>query len=280
MSLDPGLISIAECLIPTKRHERTTALRDDLVHREKEAAERGTSGSNAYVRAQMDACIRELYERAEAIWMAYRTVISDAGVAWSAEVRDVVVQRIKSETEPDIGYLEEMARDVIVRHGHGFELFLSNRWPAILARIEAEIDLFAIKQRPVPTMVADQLSSPRYAGPALHWRRVQAALAANPADLVGAAREAIHTVESLARVITGKHNATLGECVKILKSNKVIPAAVAKQIEALWGYSSNLEGVRHGSSTGDVPGAAELLFVVESAEASSKLLLSLDRAAD
>lgn len=280
MSLDPELTLFAERLIPMKCDERTAALRDDLLHRENEAVEQGTAGTNAYARAQMNACIHELNERAEAIWVAYRTVISEARVAWSAEVREVVVQRIKSETEPDIGYIEEMARDVIVRHGHGFELFLRNRWPDMLARIETKVDLFGINQRPVPGELITQLSSPRYAGPAIHWRRTQEALVASPPDLVGAAREAIHTVESLAKVLTGKHTATLGDCIRTLKSSNVMPAAVAKQMDALWGYSSNLESVRHGSSTGDIPGEAELLFVVGSAEASSKFLLSLDRPSD
>jgi hypothetical protein len=203
-------------------------------------------------------------------------VISDARVGWSAPLRDAIIQRIKSEIEADIGYIEEMARDVIVHHGHSFDLFLRNGWPDMLTRIEAEIDLFGLKQQPAPTALAVQLSSPRYVGPALHWSRVQEALAADVPDLIGAAREAIHTVEALARVLSGLPSDSLGDCIKTLKKNGLLPSAVAKQMETLWGYSSNLETVRHGSATAAVPDAPELLFVVESAEVACRLMLRVD----
>jgi len=236
-----------------------------------------TLGTGFYANDQRDVCIKELQERAEVVWDAYRRAIDSARTPWSEDLRDLLVQRIRQEVERDIGYLEEMAQNVIVPYGHSFDLFLRDAWPGMLERIEVEIEFFGLKQQAIATPLGTQLSSPRYAGPASHWSRVQAALQEEPPDLLGAAREAIHTVEATAKVVIGPSSATLGDCIKQMRATRAIPPVLAKQLEALWGYASNLEGLRHGSASGQPPGSAELLYVVESSEAAVKLFLRLDR---
>lgn len=48
-------------------------------------------------------------------------------------------------------------------------------------------------------------------------------------DLMGAAREAVHTVEGLAKIVAGLPHATLGDCIKHLRSNGILSPAIAKQ---------------------------------------------------
>lgn len=274
--LDPELSTLAQRLVVNKRSDRNEALRHALRQRQSEAASRGILGAGFYASAQRDACIEELRQRAQAAWEAYRRVISSAKVPWSPEVREDVLESIRTAVENDISYLEDNARDVILPHGHSFDLFLRNAWPDIFAQVTAEVDLFALQQRPARSPLANLLAPPRYAGPLLHWRRSQEASESDPSDDLGAAREAVHMVEGLARVVTAQSQATLGECVKWLRAERQLPSAMAKQLEMLWGYSSNLAGMRHGAPSADGPSQIELQFVLESAEVAAHLLLRLD----
>lgn len=275
-ALDDDIASLAERLLPTKRNARLESLRQDLLRRQQEARREGTLGSGFYALAQKEACLHEVNDRLDALWGAYRRVMTDFRLPWDDRLRDDVLARIRQDLEQDIAYIEEMARNVIVQHGHSFDLFLRDAWPGMLDRLTAEVDLFGKRQRPTSTPLALQLGAPRYAGPAEHWRRAEAFRCSDPPDLLSAARESIHAVEALAKLLTGDASATLGECVKTLR-NQGLPGTVAKQLEALWGHASNLAGVRHGSHSGELPHDAELLFVIETSEAAARLLLHRDR---
>jgi hypothetical protein len=274
--MDQALVSLAERLLANKRQDRNERLRAQLRRRQQEAASAGRLGIGVYAADQREACGRELYERADEIWAAYRRVIADAGVAWSNELRAQLNQRVASELEADAVRIEEMARDVIVPHGHSFDLFMRPVCSQTLERIGAEIDLFGLRQRPIPSPVADQLAAPRYAGPAAHWRKADEFRRAETPDLASAAREAVNAVEGLAKIIAGLPDSTLGECIKALRTSGRLHAALAKQIEGLWGFVNTTPGFRHGAHTSATASDSELLFVLDSCDAAARLLLRLD----
>lgn len=272
----PDFVVLAERLIANKRPERNEAVRRELRRRQGEAAGRGTLGAGFYAEEQKRVCVQELNERADAIWSTYKRVLSDAAITWTAEVRVEIHKRIASEIQTDASYLEDMARGVIVQHGHSFDLFLTTGAGAIIDRIDAEMDLFALRHRPIPSPVAEQLRAPRYAGPATHWSRVDDLRRGEPPDLKSAAREAIHAVEGLAKIIAAKPSGTLGDCIKALRGSGRAPAPIAKQLEGLWGFVNAEPGLRHGAHTQPETTDAELLYVIDSSEAALRYLLSLD----
>lgn len=112
MSLPPELTDLAEHLIANKRNDRNRRIETDLWTRQDDAVARSALGT-AYAEAQKDACIRELNERANEIWSAYKRVINEASIPWSVAVRDALVARIANELEYDTARIEEVARSVI-----------------------------------------------------------------------------------------------------------------------------------------------------------------------
>lgn len=68
----------------------------------------------------------------------------------------------------------------------------------------------------------------------------------NP-DYENSIKESISAVESICCIITGMEKATLGEAIKKLKDQGVhIHGAMEKAFLALYGYTSDEDGIRHG----------------------------------
>ena len=124
--------------------------------------------------------------------------------------------------------------------------------------------------------LAHQLSAPRYRGPYEHWAKVMNFMSAAGRDPANAAKEAICAVEGAARLVTGEHSATLGDLLKTLKGKHAINSAMVKSIEGLWGFTSNEPGVRHGAATSQTINYDQARYVVDSAEAALRFLLTLD----
>lgn len=66
----------------------------------------------------------------------------------------------------------------------------------------------------------------------------------NP-DYRNSIKESISAVESLAKQITGKPNATLAEAIKALDSEGKLHSALRDGWVKLYGYTSNAKGIRH-----------------------------------
>jgi len=66
----------------------------------------------------------------------------------------------------------------------------------------------------------------------------------NP-DYRNSIKESISAVESLAKIITGKPKATLGEALKILEASNKIHSALKESFSKLYGYTSDEGGIRH-----------------------------------
>lgn len=105
------------------------------------------------------------------------------------------------------------------------------------------------------------LSAPEYA-PARHQFEKAVDLLQR-GDRENAAKEAVGALESVALQVTGKRTGQLGELVKELRGKGEIPPPLDKVFEAIWGYTSQQSGVRHGGST--IPDLDERMavFVVD-----------------
>ncbi len=278
MSIPPDLIRIAETLVDTALRGRNERIRYDLYRRQYDAKESGTVQTGFYAADQQEACIAEIAFRVDTIWHTYRRVVSEGRLLFTESVRTEIVRRVNQMLDADVPYVEEMARNVISNHGHSFGLFLRDARPAIVERLVAELDLFALQHRPVGASVRDQLGAPRYSGPREHWLRVDQAMGQAPPDFATAAREGVNAVEGLAKIIAALPDATLGECVKSLRKSDRLDGATAKGLEALWGFANSSPGFRHGAPTVPTLTQAEAEYVVQSSEAATKLLLSIDAA--
>lgn len=64
-------------------------------------------------------------------------------------------------------------------------------------------------------------------------------------DVRNAITEAVSAVESAARVVTGKHKATLGDALKALESTGHVHPALKEAWLKLYGYTSDEHGLRH-----------------------------------
>lgn len=66
----------------------------------------------------------------------------------------------------------------------------------------------------------------------------------NP-DYRNSIKESISAVESIAKLISGKPKATLGEALRVLEAKHNLHPALARGFENIYGYTSNADGIRH-----------------------------------
>ena len=93
-------------------------------------------------------------------------------------------------------------------------------------------------------LAVDTLRQAQMHGASAHLRK--AAEAMNGCRYADAVKNSIHAVESVARQIDPKAAKTLGPALKSLKDRGVLPhEALAKAFRALYGYSSDEQGIRH-----------------------------------
>jgi CBS domain-containing protein len=94
-------------------------------------------------------------------------------------------------------------------------------------------------------------------------------------DLRNAIKEAISSVESAARVLTGKPKATLSDAIKILEKARQVHPALKDAWIKLYGYTSDEPGVRHAMT--EEPGIdfATAKYMVVSCAAFVNLLSTL-----
>jgi len=95
-------------------------------------------------------------------------------------------------------------------------------------------------------MLHETLGEKDFPGVATHLRRALELLSdrENP-DYRNSIKESISAVESLAKIITGKPKATLGEALSILGKKKEFHSALLDGFSKLYGYTSDEGGIRH-----------------------------------
>lgn len=84
----------------------------------------------------------------------------------------------------------------------------------------------------------------------------------NP-DYANSIKESISAIESLCQTLTGKPKATLGDALKYLEDQGIIHGALKATFSALYGYTSDAAGIRHGKGFGeDRPDQADARFIL------------------
>lgn len=102
-------------------------------------------------------------------------------------------------------------------------------------------------ERPRIEGAADLLDAGRYPGAAHHLSRAREFIHAASPDFPNAAKEAVNAVESVCKTILNAPNATLGDCIKTLRRERVVPGEVARILESLYAYRNSTPGVGHGA---------------------------------
>ena len=122
-----------------------------------------------------------------------------------------------------------------------------------------------------------KLGAPRYAAAAEHFSKATDFLTGPNQDFANSAKEATLAVESLAMLVTKRTKGTMGDCIKELRSRGGLSSPLDRVFEALWGYSSEEPGVRHGRPSPPSLAERDVTLVVNIAASAILFLLDLDR---
>jgi hypothetical protein len=133
-----------------------------------------------------------------------------------------------------------------------------------------------LERSPV-VQVQAKLGAPRYAAAPEHLSKAIAFLTGPSQDLANSAKEATLAAESLAMLVTGRTNGTLGDCIKDLRTRADLSGPLDRAFEALWGYASEEPGVRHGKPSPPSLAERDVTLVVNLAASAILFLLDLDR---
>jgi hypothetical protein len=95
-------------------------------------------------------------------------------------------------------------------------------------------------------MLENAITDKDFPGVAAHLRRALELLSERESpDYRNSIKESISAVESLAKIITGKPKATLGEAIGIIERQGKIHPALLEAFTKLYGYTSDKGGIRH-----------------------------------
>lgn len=145
------------------------------------------------------------------------------------EVYDFVELILNLEADDD---LTDEINDVLKRQLAGYR-FIGGSIVPITDPLEVEA---------IETAIADD----SYYGVRQHLGRALELLSdQQEPDYRNSIKESISAVESLVQVITGDHNAALGEAIKVLERSGRIHGALKNALTSLYGYTSQEDGVRH-----------------------------------
>ena len=94
----------------------------------------------------------------------------------------------------------------------------------------------------------------------------------NP-DYRNSIKESISAVESMAKHISGKKKATLGDALKTIKKAENLPASLQAAFSKLYGYTSDADGIRHALTEESNIGHAEAKFMLVACSAFTNYLV-------
>lgn len=105
------------------------------------------------------------------------------------------------------------------------------------------VDITSEQER---VMLEEALTDTRFASVAAHLERSFALLAdRKQPDYRNSIKESISAVEAIARIVSGKEKATLGEALKVLEKNRKLHIALKEGFSKLYGYTNDDHGIRH-----------------------------------
>ena len=93
-------------------------------------------------------------------------------------------------------------------------------------------------------------------------------------DYRNSIKESISAVESICALITGEKNATLGQCLKVVKDKVGLHPALEKSFSSLYGYTSSAEGIRHALLDEPSLSSEDAKFMLVSCSAFVNYLIS------
>jgi hypothetical protein len=93
-------------------------------------------------------------------------------------------------------------------------------------------------------------------------------------DYRNSIKESISAVEALARLITGDEKAELGKALNIMEKKMGLHGALKRAFSALYGYTSNAEGIRHAMLEEPSLTFADAKFMLVSCSAFSNYLIA------
>ena len=94
-------------------------------------------------------------------------------------------------------------------------------------------------------------------------------------DYRNAVKEAVSALESAAQDVSGRPNATLGDCIKVMEQAGTLHPAFKAGLLKLYGYTSDSGGIRHALTEKDSPPTySEAKFMLVACSAFVNLLVS------
>jgi hypothetical protein len=111
--------------------------------------------------------------------------------------------------------------------------------------------------------IEQALNSGPFAGVAAHLRSALDHLGRKPdPDYRNSIKESISAVESMAKELTSNPKASLGDALSVLESKEMLHPALKRSLSALYGYTSDEEGIRHGMLEVPSISAADAKFML------------------
>jgi hypothetical protein len=275
MALDDRVKAAATGLIQSARHTKDMEVRKLLRTEQGKAAARGILGAGFYAAAQDELCAAEMKQRG-AQWLAIGIrIATELEMQWTEEFGRDFGFILKQELETDFNSLyDELAR--VTPGAQGVSGHLSTAKERARTSIDQEVSLLVLKHDRLKVPLVEQLRNARYAAAAAAWKKSDAFMKAIPPDLEKGVSEAVSSVEAVARLVVADPKATLGGCVKVLRSRGVIESPLLKGFEELWGFSSEAENVRHGGGEGPQLKPESARYLISVAAAALELLLARD----
>lgn len=276
-SMDQQLETILRGMIRAERSRRARPITDSLGRVTDEFTARGALRHGRYP-VMLDLETAKEYEWRADKWLGIvQRAVNETGLTWTAERARDTQSVIESELVTDTNELIEMLGQKAFGRNEVRTAELEEAKDRSRAQLSHELELLVFAQDRTRVPIAEQLCAPRYAAVEAAWKKAMNLLDSPTPDYSNAAKEAVGTVEQLARIVVGKPTATLGDSIKDLRISSRIEAPLLKGIEELWGWASVTPGVRHGAGTAEV-NAATAQYAVSLAEAALGLLLASDAA--
>ncbi|KAF1727064.1 AbiJ-NTD4 domain-containing protein [Pseudoxanthomonas japonensis] len=165
-----------------------------------------------------------------------------------AEVRQYFFKCVWFEVFDFVEFITEDLQQFDERIGTSFRTFVNNV-------LERELSAYRlVDSQFTPITSEEEIASIENAlnntsamvGPHAHLKSALALLAnRDKPDYRNSVKESISAVESIAKLLTGQPKATLGEALQKLEAGGLIHPALKKSLSALYGYTSDADGIRH-----------------------------------